>query len=236
MVALCGLGIALAFWFYQKRGGSARGDALEHRESATRVLGQYLASHYSGQRALVISNPFTREKGRQSEIYKFEEAGIRGLKEGLGQRVKMEVDFPALREEALRDPRSVRMDPRTTTPLSYLVAEDAFARLIEQHADCEIVVSLIGLPANFGAQEVWKKAPPPRFALLLPDWRMVGNQQAIGRAFAAGKVVAAVINKPGAPDEIAATIGNSQEEFDRYFLFATPENVDRLLENYPQAF
>ena len=225
----------VALWLYPRN--EAGHNALAARALATQVLAEHLAHKYPGQRVLVIGNPFTLTQGRQPEAYAFEEAGLRGLRKGFGDAGKiMSVVFPELRQEYLQDPASVFVDPASTTPLSYLVAEDALDRLIREHPECALVVSLIGLPANLAGAEFWGRTNAPKFALLLPDWRIVGDGPVVQSAWKSGKIVAAVLNKPGSPAEQSAVEKESQTAFDRRFLLVTAENFDEVQRAFPRLF
>jgi hypothetical protein len=172
--------------------------SLGHREIATQFLGEYLATHYSGKKVVVLSNPFSTQPGQPREVYQYEKAGLRGLQRGLGNTEAIEqVAYPEIRSAFLKDRRSVPIDPATTTPLSYVVTEDALDNIARQHPQAEIFVSLIGLPINVLQTETWRAGR--KFALLLPDLRMLGNQSSIRAAFLSGKIAAIVLNKPGAP-------------------------------------
>jgi hypothetical protein len=72
--------------------------------------------------------------------------------------------------------------------------------------------------------------------MLLPDLRIVGDLQAVRRALEAKKILAFVLNKPGAPPEQASFTGSWKTEFDRRFLLVTGENFDQMLRDYAQAF
>ncbi|MEK7675709.1 MAG: hypothetical protein AAB676_07740 [Verrucomicrobiota bacterium] len=214
-----------------------RGMALTERELATEVLGQYLAQHYPGRKVLVLSNPFTQRKGQRKEIYQFEEAGLRGLRRGLGQRLVVEaVVFPELRPEVYQNPGSSYIDPKTTTPLSYLMAEGALDAVWRQHLGAELFVSLIGLPLNVKQTEAWRNARGPKFALLLPDLRMVGDQKTVRDALEARKIAAIILKRPNAPAEDVPLGKDLQKEFaERYFL-VVPETAEPLLNQYPRLF
>src|SRR5688572_6597144 len=148
------VGIAFGLWFFLKP--DPQGNALHAREVATRGLAEYLAKTQPGKRALVISNPFTQRPGTAKGIVQMEEAGIRGLRVGFADKVKMgAVVFPELKPGALENPRAQLTDAETTTPLSYLVATDGFDKLARQNTDCEIIVSVIGLPAELSECESW---------------------------------------------------------------------------------
>lgn len=215
-------------------GACSRNSPQSERELATRVLAEYVRKTAAPKSVLVISNPFTREAGRPAEVYAFEKAGIAGLRAGFGEAVMVEVDFPPLKEEVLRDPGSVQVDPRTTTPLSFLVADGAFGETARRHPKVEVIVSLIGLPVNLNGFAEWKAASAPRFALLLPDWRMIGGAEEIAAAFRSGKLIAAVVNKPNAPEGAAA--GDSKADFEKHYLLVTAENAEALLRESPAVF
>lgn len=209
--------------------------SLGHREVATQFLGEYLATHYSGKKAVVLSNPFSTQPGQPREVYQYEKAGLRGLRRGLGNSVMIEqIAYPEIRPAFFNDRRSVPIDPATTTPLSYIVAEDALDKISRQHPQAEIFVSLIGLPINVLQTETWKTGK--KFALLLPDLHMLGGQSSIRAAFQSGKIAAIVLNKPGAPSDNQPLGRDPKMEFALRFLLVTPENVDQCLKAYPRLF
>ena len=124
----------------------------------------------------------------------------------------------------------------TTTPLSFMVAEGSFDKIANEHPGCEIIVSLIGLPADLEQLKIWEPTDPHCFAMLLPDLRIVGDLPAVRRAIEAKKIIAFVLNKHGAPPEQASFTGSWKTEFDRRFLLVTSENFDEMVRQYPQLF
>jgi hypothetical protein len=207
--------------------------ALAARELATRRLGEYLAQTFPGQRALLISNPFTQNANTASEIVATEKAGINGLQKGLRDKLVLEaVAFPELKPEARTNPRAVFIDGETTTPLSFLVSADAFDKLAGQHPQAGLFVSLIGLPANVRELTCWQNEKP-KFALLLPDLRFVGNAAAVRQSVQKGKIAAMVLQKPGAP---SVHRGVSEQDFDRLFILVTADNIERTMLDHPQLF
>ena len=210
---------------------------LNQRELATRILGQYLAEKYSGKKAIVFSNPFSQKPGQSREVYQFEKAGLRGLRRGLEPAVSIEaVVFPEIRPEFLSNPSAVYIDPATTTPLSYVTTETAWDALIQQHPGADLIVSLIGLPVNLRRTETWRRESGKKFALLLPDLRLVGDSAAIRQAIETGKIAALVLNKPGAPPEDQPLGRDLKMEFDQRFLLVTAETVGRQLKLFPKLF
>jgi hypothetical protein len=229
------VGLAAALWLWLR--GDPFNAALRTRALATRGLAEHLAAKYPGERVLVISNPFAQREGFPPEVRAQEEAGLRGLREGFGTKVTLQaVALPELKPEAEANPRAVVIDAATTTPLSYLVAEDAFDKLAKAHPDCEILVSLIGLPAQLDRVELWRQPGRIKLALLLPDLRIVGDKAAVLNAVKSGKLAAFVLSKPGAPAEQERHGGDPAAEFERRFVLVTPENVERVFQAYPRLF
>ena len=212
--------------------GCTNSAPLSERELATTILAQESAKVVHPKKVLVISNPFSEQPGRPRQVYEFEKAGIAGLKEGFGDEVKIEVLFPPLKPEVLKDPRSVQVDPQSPTPLSFLVSEQAFSEVLQKHPDADLVVSLIGVPLNLAGFKEWNQPGKPQFALLFPDWRIIGNQPAITRAFQSGKLVAAAVRKP-LPKVID---GEPRAQFDGKYFLVTRENVESLLKEHPAIF
>lgn len=213
-----------------------RQNALGHRELATQVLAEHLAATLPGAQALVLSNPFVQRSSPPPQVRAFEAAGVAGLKKGWGEKVRLlAIAYPDLKPAALENPGALVLDPHTTTPLSFLTAEGAWDTLCRTHSNVDVLVSLIGLPLGVQNLECWRN-PKPRFALLLPDLRMVGDAPAVKQAFRQGKLLAVVLNRPGAPPEDAPPERDYQAEFARRFLLLTEENLDQILQLYPQVF
>jgi hypothetical protein len=229
VVALAVLG---GFWFRSSPGSNA----LRAREIATWHLADYLAKTAGVRRPLVVGNPFTQWPNLPQEMQQMETVSQRGLARGFGPQIVPATAFPKLKPGARENPRSIPIDPQTTTPLSYLVAPDAFDELAETHPDCDVMVSLIGLPAALDQVACWRKPGAPAFALLLPDLRMVGNPQAVQAAMQRGKLLALVLPHPNAPSSDVAVGNDWNDEFAKRFLLVTANNVEQLIQTYPDLF
>jgi hypothetical protein len=198
-------------------------------------MAEYLKDKLHPKSVAVISNPFSQTPGRPAQVYQFEKAGVAGLEHGFGKETPMKVVFPLLKPEVLQNPASVPLDPKTTTPLSFLVSAAAFDQAIKEVPNCDLVVSLIGLPVKLAQVETWAKPGAPQFALLLPDCRMIGDLAAVRSAFSSGKLAAAVLLKPGAAPSRAAS-GDYHREFEERFLLVTRENANEIISKAPQLF
>jgi hypothetical protein len=209
--------------------------ALTDREIATQVLAEYLKTNLHPKAIGVISNPFSQTPGRATQVYQFEKAGIAGLERGFGKGAALKVVFPKPRPEVLQNPASVPLDPKTTTPLSFLIRAEAFGEAIKEVPNCDLVISLIGLPSNVNQMDAWTKPGSPRFALLLPDCRVIGDLATVRAAFASGKIAAAVLPKPGAIG--SGTVSSDyRAHFETRFLLVTPQNANEVIAKAPQLF
>ncbi len=229
-VALVVLGLAARYFL----GPDPYREALSDREAAARGLAEAVAAKLGGKRGLVMANPFVSKPGTEPRIVAMDEAGVRGVRAGAEGRLAVaEVVRPELLAAARENPRAVPIDTETTTPLSYLVALDAFDRAAKAHADCEVIFSLIGLPADLEQCEVWKKPGAPSFALLLPDLRIIGGPAEVVAAVKSGKLLAFVVRKPGGVSESEPLGKDWKAEFDRRFLLVTADNVDEVAARTP---
>ena len=55
-------------------------------------------------------------------------------------------------------------------------------------------------------------------------------------AFASGRIIAAVMPKPGAPPEIESGSRDHADEFAARFLLITRENVEQMVQDHPELF
>ena len=234
-IALLALGATGLLWYFLKNGPQQ--NAMHAREIATRGLAEYLAKKFPGQRAIVLSNPFSQHADAAPEIKEAEAAGIRGLRKGFENKITLAaIAYPELKPEAEKDPRAVFIDPATTTPLSFLVAENSFDKASREHPGTEIIVSLIGMPAELDKVEIWKASGPPAFALLWPDLRLIGDATALKTAMASGKLAAFVLHKPKGIEDAVRPEHDFNTEFESRFLLVTPDNVEKMLEIYSGLF
>jgi hypothetical protein len=202
---------------------------LVEREIAVRVLAEHLSKTVKPKSVLLVSNPFAQLPNQKRYVYIFQSAAESGAKKGFSADTKIDVVFPKLRPEATDKNSNLYVDPRTRTPLSFLVAENSFDEVIRAHPGCDLVLSVIGMPLDTAGLPSWNRAGAPKFALLLPDFNLMGGPQPIRRAFQSGKLAAAVVMRPGAPPPSDAIYGDYQTEFQRRFILVTAENFEENL-------
>jgi hypothetical protein len=193
--------------------------ALSTRQNAMEVLGSQIAKLRPGCKVLVLANPFSKEASYLDEKSQFERAGIRGLQKGLGSKSPIKVVFPEIRPEFYTDRASVMMPDDSRTPLSFLVRAESVEKLAAANPECNVIVSLIGLPVGINQLSIWDKKDQRSFALLLPDLRVLGDPAHVVDAFQSGKLLAAV----------------GEEAKDKPALIVTRENVNDILRRQPKA-
>lgn len=198
---------ALVIGFFL-RPSTPKSAALSGREHLMEVLGAEIARLRPGAKVLVLSNPFAEKAGAFNEKSQFERAGIRGLQKGLGKKTEVTVVFPEIRPDHLTHPESVVIPPDSRTPLSFLIQPGAIDRLAEAHPDCNVIVSLIGLPVGVSELKIWSEKDSRAFALLMPDLRVIGPPNEILAAFQRGKLLAAVFENPTPTDPLLVTQTN----------------------------
>ena len=206
--------LALAIWYFTRDKEQAA--AFHARQASTRMLAEYLAKKFPDGRVLVISNPFI-QSGSPPDVFKMEHAGIAGLRQGFGSKAKLNIAYPDLKPAARENPRSYLVDPETPTPLSYLVAEDAFDKLGSGY---DVVISLIGLSAALDKVQSWQKPGKPVFGLLLPDLRIIGGAAEVRKAVNSGKLAAFILPQPGGTKD--------------QFVLVTSEDIEQVLKQYPK--
>ncbi len=232
LVVLIGLAFGLAGCSpAEERQAGAR------RECVFERLGTEIARRHPGAKVLLVGNPFAAKPGADASFRDAEEASVRGLKRGLGNAVSMVgLVHPALRPEAEANPQSVPIPAGATTPISFLTVPGAWDQLQKAAPMADTWVSLVGFPADLTETRAWTDLKGPQWVMFLPDWRIVGSREALRSAFANGRLLMAVLSKPGAPPESEPMSRNHDEEFDRRYLLVTLGNLDALIGEWPQLF
>jgi hypothetical protein len=201
----------LAAIFFFTRPSAPQSAALASRQQAMEMLGARIAQLRPDSKVLVLSNPFTKKAGYLDEKSQFERAGLRGLRQGLGGNASVTVVFPEIRPEFLSNPQSVPIPADSKTPLSFLMQLASVDQLAEAHPDHRVIVSLIGLPVGADRLKIWNEKDPRSFALLLPDFRVLGPPGQVVAAFQRGKLLAAVFEDQKSSEPLVVTGDNISE-------------------------
>ncbi len=192
----------------------------------------------TGEGVLVIGNPFAHGSGANGGLREADDEAVDGVKRALervgGRYVGLAV--PRLREEARRDPTQVALPPGASTPLSFMTEAGAWDGLRAAHPDAGLWISLIGVPADLATTRAWTEAGGPRWALYLPDLRLLGGGDGVGEAFRSGRLVAMVLARPGAPPESEPMKADAGEEFDRRHILVTADRFEAVRLEWPGLF
>ncbi len=199
---------------------AAKSPGLAARENAMEMLGARIAMLRPKSNVLVLSNPFSQDAGYSTEKVKYERAGIRGLRKGLGGDSDVKVVFPKIRPEYRSNPNSIFIPADSATPLSFLVLSASIDELAAENPKHTVIVSLIGLPAEVERLKIWSEKDPRCFALLSPDMRVLGPPKAVVQAFQRDKLLAAVTHDPDRPGQ---------------HLIITRDNVRQILDQQPKS-
>jgi hypothetical protein len=203
------------------------------REDAVRFFAEELAANHPGSRAVIVGNPYVRKDGQAHEVIAFEEASVEGLRDGFGDAVTViDVVVPDLKDGAWERPRSVPGLRPTTTPLSFLMTPDAFDRIAESQPNADLLVSLVGLPADLRAVRLWEDPDGPAVAALLPDLRLFESEDELRWALTEGPLTAILVKRPAAPADSTRLSGSARERFEQRYLIVTAGNVEAALDRY----
>ena len=184
---------------------------LDTRFESMRLLGDFIRQEKPGANVLLMGNPFVQRSDASDKILDHDTMGHEGLQAGLGESVTVTKVYPGLSDSYLNDPNSVFIPPRSKTPLSFIVEAASFQSLVEAHSDHQVVVSLIGLPKGIQKQTMWKESDPTTFALLLPDFRLLGRSADVISQFENGKILAVVIKDAETGDPMIVHKGNAAQ-------------------------
>lgn len=188
-----------------------------------------------GAAVLTIGNPFAAMAGSDSALRAVEDASRRGVAravEKAGGKLAG-ATVPALREDARQDPTRVPIPTGASTPISFMTERGAWDRIRSEFPGAGLWVSWVGLPADLAETQAWLETGGPKWALYMPDLRMVGTRESVREAFRVGKLAAVVLARPGAPPESESMVADARAEFDRRYVLVTRENWEEVEREWP---
>lgn len=216
---------------------------LDHSGEAARlriassVLAAAVRDEIGKGQALLLTRPAI-DSGTIPELV---EAVKEGLEEGFGGRVKLDVAAPEFTEQiGMRlsgKPRHELPDMnRWMPPLGTWFDDEVLAAVAAKHADCDVIVSMVGLPDSpnmVALQELpaFAAGGGPRFAVVdgpLPEAGVVRH------LFQTRRLIAAVVPQScwaSAYPESAPE--DRQTTFESASTLLTPGNLDRALNVCP---
>ncbi len=182
------------------------------------VLGQYLAKEYPGKKALIICDQGYQKNKRTQKI-------IAALGEGLGSPDSVVAD--TITVKASKDMQGP--DGELVMPLEEVMTAKDFDATVDKHADCPIIVSMIGLPRDKNKLKVLKDKNK-HLAMLNAN---IFDQKYLIKD---GKICAAVSFKPGVKFTEDPAPDDMNEAFKVRFLLITTKNIEQMAKEHPNLF
>jgi hypothetical protein len=190
-------------------------------EAQMKTLGKHLGPAFQGSTALVIHSPITEWSKERHKVM------MDALKQGLDGRVAIAAEESSVPQTAAGGQEAMLLEEMELTA-------EHFESVMAKHPDCDLVLSLVGLPWNFKEMKFWAvKDPEKRQKLVLVN----ASLYELKPAFRAGYVVAAVITNPDFRYSIdAKTPSDYIQAFDERYLLVHPGNIDEIHQRFPKVF
>ncbi len=189
------------------------------------MLGRYLARTSAGSNALIITHDENSENS-------FLDASLDGIREGLGVKVKITaIDSPIPAAAATLNEKN-KMSPEKMLYRTRKVQSNSFDKVIAKHPECNLVISLIGLPKDANKMSIFTMKPEkrPKLALLSCNISMMKDR------ISQGDITVAVIKRPDYVPGKNKISKNIEVEFDKRFLVVTPESLKLIATDHPSVF
>ncbi len=213
------------------------------------ILGKYLSEKFPQAKVLLVVDKIPGQ-----EIYNQQ---ISGLKEGFGGKLNIvaeDMPLPPVEPTATEtDPGTGEVAqsadapaPAPATPSEWAPASEMmslretmkasdFDAMLQKHKDCNLVITMIGLPMNvhemtFWTEEETPENPKAKIAVMNGDvYRLMG-------AIQNNLVCAAVTYSPNAVFDERTPPSEMQKAFDKRYLLVTPDNIEQINTTFPGLF
>lgn len=200
-------------------------------DNASKRLGRYLAEKYPDAR-IVIIKPYDLINKKEVR-----DGMISGITEELeGKMTVVNVVDPPLPQlvRTEYEKRMARNGEEANVPdLNDWFTAAMFDEVLATHAvDCDIVVSLAGLPEDSRNLKFWQRPDRPKLALGFSMTRVPF------RRFVSGDIVAAVSYrlKTPLPADLPETDDEVVKEFNYRYYLITPDNAAKIRTKQPRLF
>ncbi|QSH42486.1 hypothetical protein P0136_02510 [Lentisphaerota bacterium ZTH] len=214
IVIICGIAMMFKTGLFGG-GGIERFREIENRYYASQgfVVGEFIKKNMPGEKILVIAeNNFKKDKRVQALVEELQNAA--------GSKSVVKVDTVSIgknKTNAKNPPPEV-----VDMPLYELMTPADFDLVINKHSDCNVVISLIGLPRNASKLSLWRKGEKSRPKLILVGPNdMTGLDKAIER----NMISAVVIMNPLAKFSEEAPPADPEKTFKLRYLLIDRKNL-----------
>ncbi|HBC85501.1 MAG TPA: hypothetical protein DCZ94_00965 [Lentisphaeria bacterium] len=194
------------------------------------MLGNHIANKLPGTKILlIVDRPRTNDTRTPLLLEAFKQ-GLAG-KATITVTETPEIQWPADRPQ----PKPEEMD---MIPLQEMMTAASFNTLMTKYADCNLVVSFIGLPNDIAEMTIWSiwqdgvvpEDKRPKMALIN------GAYHNLKDAIKSGIVSVVVAVNPTAKFTDEKAPADIKAAFDKRYILITPENVDQIAEQYQNMF
>ncbi len=179
-------------------------------------IGDYLSVQYPEHRILLIAQPVTEQNKERHELM------IDGLEKGLNDNLQI---------LAVETPSPLNFD--SGSDLDYIFDAELFDRMVKLHPECNMVVSLIGMPADIRKMRFWSLEPEERPKLVVA----YGSIRELQSAIKMGFVSAAVTHNWNYKHSLSEPLPeNFKDAFERRFILVDRRNIDQIAAEFPTLF
>jgi hypothetical protein len=213
-------------------GNKARQKEEKYQHVAYKFLGREIAKQHPGAKILQISYP----SGTGEAAMSMHKAQMDGLNEGLAGKATIlrEKELPAMMPGPYQSgARGGMPEGPGMMGEGMMLTAEKFDDIVEANAECNLVLSFVGLPQDVGAMKLWEKAKEGQApALVLVN----ANTYELKKVIELKYISAILQSKPEAYDSQAPVPEDENAAFERRFMIITPENVAAWAAKYPQLF
>lgn len=192
---------------------------MEHERAKFTEIGRVLGKTFVGTKALLIVSPYVG-----AEMLGVQTAA---LEQGISSLLVI-----AAKESWTADDSGANTEPAMLAATTYNA--NKFDQFVKRHPECNLVISLAGLPPDAEAIKLWEAEPLKRPKVALVD-ASIGAYKGL---FSDAKVHLAIVQKPGSFIDVrnTAQLADRMKYFSDYFVVVTEKNWQEMFANnqFPQ--
>ena len=199
---------------------------MQYLGAGMQYLGNYLARNYPNHKVLLITNPVDFSNKKQRKLI------MESLLEGFAGKLSIVATEhePASTSAASKGPGIGHSGGN----LAWLTT-DSFDRLIAKPSDCDLIISLAGLPYHPHQSKFFQ--PDPENASERP--KLVApfhvHIRLLKKYVKAGVITASIVPNPAYSNNTTSEVpADYVEAFQQRYVLVDAENIDQVIKMYPQ--
>lgn len=193
---------------------------LQYAAVAMEYLGTHLGTTFPDHQILLITRPVTTEFKDTHEIM------MEGFRKGLAGRIPIAAQVEP---------------PRTVAELmaggelsdDFVFTSTQFDQLVKMHPECNLIVSLIGLPKDFLKMALWTMTPEKRPKLVLGFANVFELKNAIKTDYISAAMIYNSAYRPSSGETVPDDL---TEAFNRRYQLISKGNIDPIAAQNPRLF